>query len=340
MSLMSFEEVLSIASSGKKHVLLGNGFSIACRRDIFSYDSLYDSASFEDHSEKLRPLFKSLKTTDFEVVMRSLEEAVQVMSVYEPERASLIEQFIADRQSLRSLLVTTLTKHHPDSPDEIAEAEYVKCQAFLSHFDNIYSLNYDLLLYWTTMKFQELKDDGFRDPFFGDSKDYVEESYVAWINNNHKQNIYYLHGALHLFMSVSEVQKYCWSRTGTRLLSQIDRALKEGKFPLVVAESETGKKMGKIQRSGYLNHAFRSLGNISGNLFIYGHSLADNDAHILQQIARNKSLKRIFISIFGNPADKANRDIITKGSNLRTYRGRDNGKEIFFYDAASANVWR
>lgn len=64
----------------------------------------------------------------------------------------------------------------------------------------------------------------------------------------------------------------------------------------------------------------------------YGHSLASNDHHILQQIAGNKTLKRVFISVFGNVNEKRNQVIVSKG--------KDTKKEIFFYDATSANVWK
>jgi hypothetical protein len=45
-NLMSFAEALDHAREGKKHVMLGNGFSVACQPTIFSYSSLFDSADF------------------------------------------------------------------------------------------------------------------------------------------------------------------------------------------------------------------------------------------------------------------------------------------------------
>ena len=45
--LMTFAEALEAATDGKKHVLLGNGFSRALRNDIFAYDALFQRADFE-----------------------------------------------------------------------------------------------------------------------------------------------------------------------------------------------------------------------------------------------------------------------------------------------------
>ncbi len=45
--IFSFREALDQANN-KKHLLLGNGFSIALKPDIFTYGSLYEHADFSD----------------------------------------------------------------------------------------------------------------------------------------------------------------------------------------------------------------------------------------------------------------------------------------------------
>jgi hypothetical protein len=180
------------------------------------------------------------------------------------------------------------------------------------------------------------RDDGFRDSYSGRPQDYVEEEFVVWENKTHNQNIHYLHGALHLFYSGPDLQKYCWERTGVKLIDQIDSSLRRNKYPLIVAEGSSRQKLEKIRRSDYLGHNFRSLGLITGNLFLYGHSLAENDRHILEQISENKKLKRIFISIYGDPNDPSKKEIIARGENLRYHRGEDTKKEIYFYKAETA----
>ena len=45
--IISFEEAISDSEQYKKrHLLLGNGFSIGCRADIFHYESLFGEADF------------------------------------------------------------------------------------------------------------------------------------------------------------------------------------------------------------------------------------------------------------------------------------------------------
>jgi hypothetical protein len=339
--LITFKECLGITEGENRHVLLGNGFSRACKNNIFSYNSLFDSADFIGASPEIKNAFKLLETTDFEFVMNSLKNSSILTLLYDPSNISLIDKLQNDTNKLREILVKTLTTYHPEDPSNISDLEYNNCLKFLSYFKKIYSLNYDLLLYWTFMKEPGLKrDDGFRDSYSGRPQDYVEEEFVVWENKTHNQNIHYLHGALHLFYSGPDLQKYCWERTGVKLIDQIDSSLRRNKYPLIVAEGSSRQKLEKIRRSDYLGHNFRSLGLITGNLFLYGHSLAENDRHILEQISENKKLKRIFISIYGDPNDPSKKEIIARGENLRYHRGEDTKKEIYFYKAETAKVWR
>ena len=74
---ITFEEALHGARGCKKrHLLLGNGFSIALRPDIFSYQSLYENADFSKapHAKKI---FELLGTSDFETVIRAIVKALQ-----------------------------------------------------------------------------------------------------------------------------------------------------------------------------------------------------------------------------------------------------------------------
>jgi hypothetical protein len=61
--VLTFDEALALAAdaSGKCHALLGNGFSIACRPDCFTYDALLDEATFAGSSCDMREVFKVLE---------------------------------------------------------------------------------------------------------------------------------------------------------------------------------------------------------------------------------------------------------------------------------------
>lgn len=341
VELISFKEALQLAEdSGKKHLMLGNGFSIALFRNIFSYNTLLERAKeSEKLSDEMANVFTKLGTTDFEMVMEALENAADLVALYDKSNPGLAEKLRLDAAQLRDVLADTIAANHPERPHDVEKEQYASCKRFLANFDgNIYTLNYDLLLYWTLMQSevepQVKSDDGFRNP------EDREEEYVVWdVQNTIKQRVFYLHGALHIYDAGAELLKFTWSKTDTALVDQIKLSLDKRNYPLIVTEGTSPQKMDRIQHSGFLNRAYRSFSEIGGCLFVYGHSLAENDDHLLKLID-NGNTRKIFVGIYGAPATESNRKIIERAK-LISARRRENGTqaEVHFFDAESAHIW-
>jgi len=82
MKLMSFAAALDASyQCTKRHLLLGNGFSIACRPDIFVYGKLFDQADFSKLSSSAKKAFNALETQDFEKVIKALRDAKAILAV-------------------------------------------------------------------------------------------------------------------------------------------------------------------------------------------------------------------------------------------------------------------
>ena len=73
-------------------------------------------------------------------------------------------------------------------------------------------------------------------------------------------------------------------------------------------------------------------------LFVYGHSLADSDGHVLNKIAKGK-IEEIYVSVHGDIDSASNRRLVANARALASRRTRGALLNIVFYDAASANVW-
>ena len=261
------------------------------------------------------------------------------------------------QRELKTDLIKAVAGRHPARPNEISDARYLACRTFLANFvgenegGKIYTMNYDLLLYWALMHIEQeaedviylRHDDGFRK----DHEDY-DASYVEWQGEGaaHGQNIHYLHGALHLFDAGYQLQKYTWINTGKALVDQAGEALKNDLFPVFVAEGDSKSKLAKIQHSAYLHHNFKSFAGVcqtgakSGtSLFVYGHSFAPNDAHVLNLIGYGK-VAHLFVSLHGDPDSANNKNIragVEKLAGLRPQRAPS--LEYDFFDASSAKVW-
>jgi hypothetical protein len=286
-SIITFEDALKKSEKGKRNLLLGNGFSIACRSGIFNYQRLLEKADFSA-SPVARAAFDTFDTSDFERIVCALRDFALLADLYHADGSHASK----DADATREILIQTIQKSHPPVPDEILDEEFSKCWEFLSKFIKVFTLNYDLLLYWTLMKRLSASEpmhfsDGFKRP----------EGVLEWSPNHYGDSgIYFLHGALQLYELDGKLQKYTWGEECPPILVQVASAIRTDCYPLFVCEGKSHEKLSVIMRSAYLKHVFNELGQLRGELFVFGHSLRDEDKHILNQIIRSKVTK-LFIGV-------------------------------------------
>ena len=351
-AIISFAKAIEESKRySKRHLILGNGFSIGCRSDIFRYDSLYGRADFTS-TPQAQSVFKVLETQDFEVAIRALERASLVIPLYISDSAAAVQTMRAHAERLKDVLIATIAENHPSTPNEIADEEFRSCRLFLRHFlgesdidGYVFTLNYDLLLYWALM--HDDGNDGIalkRSDGFGNDEDDPDADYVDWQGENvaNKPNVLFLHGALHLFDAGAELQKYTWVRRSVPLVEQARSAISDERFPLFVAEGTSRQKKREIRHNAYLYQCFKLLGANAAQrnhcFFVFGHSLAENDEHILTRLVRGK-FPRLYVGIFGDPTSAANARIVARARRLEIERGSARPLEVVFFDSATAQVW-
>lgn len=371
--VMTFAQSLAQSENGKRHLLLGNGFSIALFPDRFRYGSLLEETDFSAAPE-VRRAFAALATTDFEVVLKALRDAVTLLPLYSQDTALAVRMH-THAELLKDLLVRAIAGRHPERPSDITENQYKACRAFLAHFvgetrdrrddggkdlrAQVYTVNYDLLLYWALLHDEVVQwnaanplatvleqteplqhDDGFRAP-----EEEPDAPYVTWDAEGAAdgQNIHFLHGALHLFDHGSDLQKKCWERAGgVPVVEQIRAALAENRFPLFVSEGNSDGKLARIRHSGYLQRSLKSFAAIcrspNASLFVFGHSFAPNDDHVLRQIEKGK-IKTLFVSLYGDPESDANKAVVARCEGFALARHERYPLEVRYFSAESAAVW-
>lgn len=341
----------------KKPILLvGNGFSIDWSYSVFRYQAILEQAdktdAFAVASEYARTVFNVLDdTSDFEAVVKALKTSSTVAEHYQCRDTETVEKMKGDIGHVQNILVETIARHHPVNSMVITDQQSEFCKLFLMNFGKIYTINYDLLLYWVIN--QHLSEipfmDRFEDPVSGtlaDGEEYYEEDYVKWsLGNESNATLFYLHGALHLYDAGYEVRKYTWSRTNVNLKEQILESLNKGMYPLFVSGGDCQEKMEKINHSGYLSRCYRSLQSSSGSAFCFGMSFKENDRHILEAIAHS-TISNLYVSVLGDIEDTGNQELKAAMASLKALRERkiSNSRkriniEIEYFDAASANIW-
>ena len=325
--MQTFDEALATLPAGTlPTVLLGNGFSQAWNAAIFNYASLFQVANFGDRDVQIRTLFERLNTWDFESVMRTLLSAELVADVHGLDQG-VIDTIKRDQAILKEALLTAVSDNHPSLPNELSKAQYEAVRKFLSRFSQIFTVNYDLLMYWARNQDLEpawVTDDGFR-------------AAQLWKGYGTDQAVHFLHGGLHLYEIPAGVRKHAYTgEIGGGIVGQVrdNLNLQPPRFPLFVAEPTYQKKKERIDRSPYLSYCLRELMAVSTPIFILGHSMDQNDLHIFEAI-RASAVRQIFVSVFGDEHSDANRRLI---ANARAHLGGPL-TEIAFFDASTVAAW-
>lgn len=331
-ALLTFDDVIEQANT--PHLLIGNGFSMAYDKDRFSFTSLLDSAVSDGIISKdsnIYRLFEQLATSDFESIMRLLDDSKVVVSIYSKDE-SLQDQIAKDADDLKSYLVKIITNNHPEKSTSLLEAQKLKCVDFVKKFKNIYSLNYDLLLYWAIM---QNNVDNFTDGF-SNTEDSQHEGFVVYQNQKSKGfRIHYVHGALHIFDAGDEIIKKTYNNTDINLVDQVRDSLSKHIYPIFISEGSSEQKLTKILHSAYLNHCYRSLCRIGGDLVVYGASLKNNDDHVLRAII-DGNVKNIYFGV--SSADNAGH--IQNAVDTYNLTAPENKKKtLYLYGYKTIDVW-
>lgn len=130
----SYEEVLEYLHNEKRvvNLLLGNGFSMAYNPAIFSYNALAGKIS-SDEDSTLKTLFDTIKTSNFEDVMQSLDILLKLANAFGADGKFI--QSIKDAYSkLQVRLINTIEKIHPEHVFKLTSNEIELCGNFLVPF--------------------------------------------------------------------------------------------------------------------------------------------------------------------------------------------------------------
>ncbi len=326
MDILNFENIISLLEeSGNSSLLLGNGFSIAFN-PIFNYNSLFEKAKekLSNDSERVLKLFEKIGTTNFEACLKLLDDTQWVNEVYGIEE---IDELTKDNERIKEVLIEVISENHLSDKNCFIGNAKINTYNFLSNFRSIFTLNYDLLLYWVLIDSIEDDFDKFCDGFG------IWKIGLGFTGNYQKNNYYYLHGALHLFHYEDEVYKQRKAKNGT-ILQEIRNSINCRKYPMIITEGNWEKKLVQIKNNFYLNHCYQTFQQIEGTLTIFGFSMSEHDMHIVNAIKVNKKIDKIFISIYGNENDYNNITLfnVIKKANLQD--------KVKYFNSDTTNIWQ
>lgn len=246
--------------------------------------------------DTLTKVLSAMKTKNFELMMAQLEIFSSLLKAFGADEA-LQNAIEKARVELKQGLLDAIRSLHPEHVFKVTDKKSIACANFLNRFlstgGQIYTTNYDLLLYWVLMR-QNIANavDGFGrellNPIEAAEGDDPEWSDLVWGKNRKSQNIFHLHGSLPLFDTGTQIVKEQYSGDGY-LLENISARLDAGEYPIFVTAGNGADKLAQIRHNPYLSDCYDNLTEVDGSVITFGFGFGEYDEHIIE--ALNKAAK-------------------------------------------------
>lgn len=309
-------------------ILLGNGASIAVS-PRFSYGSLLEHAQQNGLlTQDVARLFDFFDTRDFELILRLVWQATNVNRSLQIPDARTREAYL----QVRNCLIEAVRAVHPERGE--VQGHLPLMYQFLKPFDTVFSLNYDLLVYWTmTYGLNVVDGHAFKDCFqwngmFDDDWRRYRERYNEMTNTL----VFYPHGSLALCRDAVEQEFKVHAGGGGLLEAILDEWRSERFVPLFVSEGTMPQKVSSIRSSYYLSTVYREvLTSRQHTLTLFGWGLGEHDRHLLQRM-RNTGIQRVAVSVYRNDQAYCNYA-------YQTVRGDLGPVQVDFFDCESPGCW-
>jgi hypothetical protein len=342
--LPTYNEVIHYLEKKKrpKHLLLGNGFSMAFDSGIFSYNALSTFIERSDN-ELLQKLFNAINTKNFEQIMQQLDSFCKIAEIFSTDK-TLVNKISSASNTLKENLIDAVKELHPEHVFTVSEEKSTKCALFLEEYltkgGKIFSTNYDLLLYWVLMR-NNISNavDGFGRELENTDAYKKEEdpiySELRWGKYKNEQTVYYLHGALPIFDSGIEIIKEEYDSQHF-LLEKIRTRMEKRDYPIFVTAGNASEKLNHIMHNKYLSFCYEDFSLIQGSLITFGFNFGDYDTHIIEAINKasnhgmpsGEKLLSIYIGVYSD------KDI----EHIERIKGKFKCK-VNLYNARTANIW-
>ena len=341
--LEKYSELINGIDLKNAAIILGNGASISISNN-FSYKNLFLKASEIDTFPT--SIFNTLNTNNFESVIYQLDIAQKINKAIIPISPQIeqLNQTISDTNiTIRQSLIQTIQSIHPEyallSFITLSEETIKKLFNYLTQFDSIINLNYDLLVYYILLHQTNKFTDYFLPDRTANNKLTFNEE-INWLTDQVK--LYYPHGNIVLGINnIGEEEKITYHPPATLLQTILNRWSNDTNFyPLFICEGSSTEKIKSIARSYYLNYIYRNiLPKLPENIICYGWSLSENDEHIIKQILKDsRKNHKLIISI--RATNKSTSQVEVECTNIKNrINNINNNTEVHFFNSSDEGCW-
>jgi hypothetical protein len=325
------ENWTDVARSRWTDLVLGNGSSISVspRFEYATLRSLAEERSAPSFSSDSNRIFDTLRSSDFEGVMREIANATRIVAALGDTTARLDFAYA----NIRDALIGAVAAAHPKH-SEVPDAALRAANEFFSSFVSVFTTNYDLLLYWSVMK-----DPGrFVDFFWSREFNFAFDVTNVGVSGR-RTMLFYIHGALMLSENQDgHVAKIVNTDSHPVLLDSILERIAHGDFPVFVSEGDSQAKLRSVAGYTYLDFCLARLGKSSQPTVVYGHGLGNVDAHIVSALAR--SPRKLFaVGLWPRSSSAVENERARIEAALGAKAPDGSPRTIRYFDGRTLNAW-
>ncbi|PND55784.1 hypothetical protein CRM90_21340 [Mycobacterium sp. ENV421] len=297
-------------------LLIGNGLSINVW-SRFAYKSLLEHANL---TPAARQFFGDLDTSNFEVVLEGLWHAERVLHALNQPHEQVKDLY----ESVQNALFEAVQDVHVPWA-LIRPSTFTRIATVLNQQNLVFTLNYDLLTYWSAMNSTSPTYTG--DYFWAPGS--VFDSSNCELASG-RTGLLYLHGGVHLWHESTTGLTGKWtSGTQGNLLANLADYYRSDpdRQPLMVSEGTSKQKLAVIRRSEYLSFALRQLAVDTSNTVIFGADIGPQDDHIVTAL-RAGAPRNIAISVFPGTNEQ-------NTATMARYRAKLPEQNLSFFESRS-----
>ncbi len=333
MPLLSYTDLHRTLPGGLRHILVGNGSSIGVHA-AFAYPALWPLVK-----EQLGDCAALTEFMD-RCASRDIEEALRGIlygnTIEEGTESGDVETLVTEHYELfQEAFIRAVAHVHPAFPGSIDAHMWDAFRDFLADFHHVFTLNYDLLLYWLNARARPAERwfDGY---FPGKAGRLVFAT--DRFRPDGKPCMVFLHGALHLYHEDAATLKHAWDGPGRGIIAQLRESLEARQLPLFVSEGTSEHKHAKIAGNLYLDASLDLLVGAAGVLVTFGASFSESDRHIARAIGRNPNLTCLALGVFGQSHLPAMEKTAAMIADARKAAGVK-ALQVLFYDTSTIKPW-
>lgn len=150
--------------------------------------------------------------------------------------------------------------------------------------------------------YEELRSDSIQLEI-NDGFTFFEPLSLFKYNPEINRNLFFLHGAFHLFRDKKSIYKI--TKASEKALYEVIDEILDNESKELICVFTNENKINEIDDSPYLKRNLSELSNLSGSIVIIGSSLDDNDKHVFDCI-NNSNVNKIYLASSKNGFEKDN----------------------------------